>query len=397
MKPPATQATSPVVIRVGNVRVKMYCVPWGGKKRWEVRDRFGGKIHRKKFTKKVKALLWANERAVAMCNGASAKHRLTEAQAIELEQALLVLQPTGKTLIEVAYEERARWTAAQKLAPANSPLLADVVTEFLADKAQQELSPYYVRDFRLRLARLVKAFHCPINRLTTADLQEWLGTLNGNARTRNNFRGALAALYKFALGRKYVTEDCVAGIELVKLRHRAITIFTPHQMSMILSGASERLLPALAISAFAGLRSEEVLRLNWTDFKWEKGYIYLREEVTKTRRQRTVPILDNLVDWLKPWSQASGRVCDYANLSMGKCNLARRLGLRWSRNALRDSFISYRVAATQNVAQVALEAGNSPGMIHRYYLELTTPGEALKWFEIRPKTVTQNVLPLKFR
>jgi len=55
------------------------------------------------------------------------------------------------------------------------------------------------------------------------------------------------------------------------------------------------------------------------------------------------------------------------------------------------------VAATQNVAQVALEAGNSPGMIHRYYLELTTPGEALKWFEIRPKTVTQNVLPLKFR
>jgi hypothetical protein len=37
--------------------------------------------------------------------------------------------------------------------------------------------------------------------------------------------------------------------------------------------------------------------------------------------------------------------------------------LPWKHNALRHSFISYRVADIQNVAQVALEAGNSPGMI----------------------------------
>jgi hypothetical protein len=40
--------------------------------------------------------------------------------------------------------------------------------------------------------------------------------------------------------------------------------------------------------------------------------------------------------------------------------------LEWKKNALRHSFISYRVAAIQNVNQVALEAGNSAAMIFKH-------------------------------
>jgi hypothetical protein len=56
----------------------------------------------------------------------------------------------------------------------------------------------------------------------------------------------------------------------------------------------------------------------------------------------------------------------------------------WKHNGLRHSFISYRVAQTQNVAQVALEAGNSPQMIFQHYRELVRPAEAKKWFSIAP-------------
>ena len=58
---------------------------------------------------------------------------------------------------------------------------------------------------------------------------------------------------------------------------------------------------------------------------------------------------------------------------------------KWKHNALRHSFISYRVAQTQNVAQVALEAGNSPQMIFKHYRELVTPKEAEAWFAIVPE------------
>ena len=57
----------------------------------------------------------------------------------------------------------------------------------------------------------------------------------------------------------------------------------------------------------------------------------------------------------------------------------------WQKNALRHSFISYRVADTQNVNQTALECGNSPSIIFKHYRELVRPAEAKKWFGIAPE------------
>jgi hypothetical protein len=54
--------------------------------------------------------------------------------------------------------------------------------------------------------------------------------------------------------------------------------------------------------------------------------------------------------------------------------------VKWKKNALRHSFISYRVAAIQNVAQVALEAGNSPQIVFAHYRELVRPAEAKALF-----------------
>lgn len=59
----------------------------------------------------------------------------------------------------------------------------------------------------------------------------------------------------------------------------------------------------------------------------------------------------------------------------------------WKHNALRHSFISYRVAQIQNVAQVALEAGNSPRMVFPNYREIVRPADAEKWFGITPEAV----------
>jgi hypothetical protein len=61
--------------------------------------------------------------------------------------------------------------------------------------------------------------------------------------------------------------------------------------------------------------------------------------------------------------------------------------LTWKRNALRHSFISYRVA------QVALEAGNSPQIIFSNYRELVKPADAVKWFGLVPETPA-NVVAL---
>jgi hypothetical protein len=67
--------------------------------------------------------------------------------------------------------------------------------------------------------------------------------------------------------------------------------------------------------------------------------------------------------------------------------------IKWKQNALRHSFISYRLAELQDVNRVALEAGNSPQMIFRHYRELATPEQAKTWFAIAPDT-TARVVPM---
>ena len=49
--------------------------------------------------------------------------------------------------------------------------------------------------------------------------------------------------------------------------------------------------------------------------------------------------------------------------------------------------LSYRLAAIQNTAQVALQAGNNPQMIFRHYRELVRAADAEKWFAVTPASV----------
>jgi hypothetical protein len=62
------------------------------------------------------------------------------------------------------------------------------------------------------------------------------------------------------------------------------------------------------------------------------------------------------------------------------------VNIPWRKNALRHSFISYRVAKTDNVDKVALEAGNSAAVIRSNYLKMVTSAQGRRWFAIKPPT-----------
>jgi hypothetical protein len=98
------------------------------------------------------------------------------------------------------------------------------------------------------------------------------------------------------------------------------------------------------------------------------------------------------------YRQVEGSVAPYHNMTKQLLWLAESVDeawrkeepagkFEWKRNALRHSFISYRVAQIQNVAQVALEAGNSPKMVFSNYRELVRPKDAEGWFALTPASV----------
>lgn len=164
-------------------------------------------------------------------------------------------------------------------------------------------------------------------------------------------------------------------------------MFSVEELTNLMSLAKPDVIPALAIGAFAGLRSEEIKRLDWADFKWEDGEIEIRAAITKTRIRRLVTMCDSLKLWLMPHKQSSGPVFPYQNLCNQFLKLATKAGVKWKRNVLRHSAISYRVASWKSIAEVAQEAGNSANMIQRHYLRVVNRKQADAWFALTPDAV----------
>ena len=131
-------------------------------------------------------------------------------------------------------------------------------------------------------------------------------------RTRNNLRSAVQTFFSFAKSRGYLPKDHdeIDSVPVVKDRGGAIEVFTPTELVEILNHTGEGLIPFVTLGAFAGIRHAEIQRLDWKDIRFEEdGIIEIHAGNAKTASRRTVPIVENLRQWLLPHRLASGLVC----------------------------------------------------------------------------------------
>jgi integrase len=304
----------------------------------------------------------------------------------------------GDRIVEAAKDFNRRNPA--KRAARSVRQVADEMIELQTKRGKSTL---YVEDLRWRLARVADAFKMDIARVTTADVQMWLDGMKAAPRSVKNFRAAASGIFKFAEARGYIAkgENPVAGTEKIKIRNsEPISIFTPAEVRRLLAAAKDSFKPVIALQAFAGLRSAEVMRLDWRDVKLTRGHIELGADKTKTASRRLVPISANLREWLAEHAKKTGQVFPHGRAyfhelqrdtaaateikAEADAHRAALAPVEWKQNALRHSFISYRVAETGDVPRVALESGNSPAMIFTHYRELVTPEDAMQWFAIAP-------------
>jgi integrase len=292
--------------------------------------------------------------------------------------------------------------------------IAEVVTELVELKKKRGAGSRYAEDLKSRLDKFGERFaSIRVDRVTTTDIQGWLDGMDAKPRTVRNFRSNVSTLFKYAEARGYIGkgENPVTATEQITSRNtEAITIYSPEELVRLLNAAPDWFKPIIAIQAFAGLRSAEVMRLDWRDVKLDRGHIEVSAQQAKTASRRLVPITPNLSEWLEPFAARKGKMFPHCRAYFheaqrdtaaataikadAKKHLAAKDALEWKHNALRHSFISYRVADVQNVAQVALEAGNSPAMIFAHYREVVDAGTAKAWFGIAPKQPA-NVTSLK--
>ncbi len=276
--------------------------------------------------------------------------------------------------------------------PAAPKSPAELVEVLLREKRQDGISLRYQQTLRSHLNRFADEFPGDIASITAPQIEAWLRGQAIGPRTRNNIRGSVVTLFQFARKQGYLPKGyATEADEIAKARDRGgdIGILTPAQLRMLLAEAPPRQKLYFALAAFTGMRSSELLLLEWEEINFERRFITVAKAKAKTATRRLVPIHPNLMKWLLPYRGPSGRVFR-SHIEVERSILfARKSKMEWPRNCLRHSYATYRLALTADAPRVALEMGNSPAKLMTNYRELAHEEEGKVWFSLVPDAVAQ--------
>ena len=351
--------------------------------------RVAGKRTRKFFaTRRAAEVLLRKTLARLSKEGESAIH-MPEQLRVEAVTCAKKLQPFGKTLSEATEHFLDHLAAITRTC-----LVSELIAEFIAAKAHDGASKRYLQDLRNRLATFSADFgELTISAVQPSQIDDWLRGLTVAPQTSNNFRTVLRTLFESAVVRGYARDNAVAKTAKAKVVRGAPVVFTPAQMQTVLEKAPRDFIPYLAIGAFAGLRSAEIERLDWSEIDLKEKLIHIKAEKSKSAQRRLVMISDNLLAWLAPHYRKAGPVADPERVRVARDKTCEAATIKWPANVLRHSFASYHLAYHKNAATTAAELGHtSPAMLYKHYREVVRPDAAAKWWQVMPPADYGNVV-----
>jgi hypothetical protein len=287
----------------GNVTLKIYKVNRGSRTVFSVAHKDNGRRQLKQFGELSAALTWASHRAKEIDRGKALSIMLSPDEGAAYHRAMQILRGIGKPLDLVAreyldavdtlggevplddavtfYAER-RLRLVQRTVP-------EVVEELL--DARSHRSERHVRDLRHRLRRFAGDMTGYIGNITERDISIWMAKLGLGSRSHDNFRQAIVLLFRFGQKRGYLPEGRTAAEKTELMGDDGegdIAIFTPDEMRRLLKAAGNDVLPYLALGAFAGVRTAEIIRLDWSKINFDTGYIEIKKSKAKTKDRRLI-------------------------------------------------------------------------------------------------------------
>lgn len=273
----------------------------------------------------------------------------------------------------------------------------EAVRQLIESKKAAGRAKSYLYLLSLNLRKLSEHFTGRmISTITATDIEKFLAGLNVAPETWNTIRRDCVTLWSFAIKAKLAQENVAKAVERSRRIDEPPGILKPEQAAALLAESKNNdLLAFHAIGLFAGLRVSEIKSLDWRDVDLAGGFIHVGAAISKTRSRRLVPILDNLRAWLQPIAKPAGAIVDGALRYRHEAARERAGITTWPDNCMRHSFVSYRLAATGNAAQTALESGHDQAVLFRHYRELVRPSAAERFFSIAPASqASGKVVPL---
>lgn len=230
---------------------------------------------------------------------------------------------------------------------------------------------YYLRQFAAgREERALADF-------TAEDVDAWLSRYPSHY-TRQTWLNRLSTLFSFAVRRGYVVANPCDRIDRVTVDKKPPAILTPAQSRELLAACPTVMRPYLVLGMFAGIRPEEIERMEWSHINLDMGTARVDG---KTRRRRLVTLEPVAVTELRKHPLRTGDVAPSgATIARWRSKARRVIGLdKWPQDLLRHTAASYLLALHGDAGKVALRLGNSAGILLTHYNE-PVPKEAAEAF-----------------
>jgi integrase len=182
----------------------------------------------------------------------------TRIQAIEAERRLA---PFGKTLGDAVEFYVRHLEALERSIPVSA-----LVAEYMANQKRLGRSAAHQDDLRIPYARFCEEFgEVGTRALTSQEIEEWLHGLECSPVSFNNYRARLGILFGYGVRRGYLDKNPCDLIERMPVVDRPPEIFNVDELFRRLEVATPEVQPLIAIGAFAGVRTAELVRLEWKD------------------------------------------------------------------------------------------------------------------------------------
>lgn len=315
----------------------------------------------------------------------SDKERLDAAEAIKLLGAT--------TLVDAA-----KFWCTHHDTTGGQRTIAELVADYLAEKQKAGLRKHTIADARRRCTMFArdhgKRF---VFDITLADASAFLDRWRGISRL--NYRTALIAMFNFAVKRGLRVDNPVHAIDRPKLDQKMPEIFTVDEVERLLlhtQARFPRLVPALTIGLFAGLRQNEIDLMDWSQVDLVGKAIRVLPEIAKRRRTRIMDMTDNLLEWLRPHHKPAGHLgVPYSvyRRQVGEIMKAAKIK-KWPRNGLRHTFASAHFSMHEDAAKTAKALGHmSPALLYDHYRNLMSKQDAEKFWGLLPKPASELPVP----
>lgn len=274
--------------------------------------------------------------------------------------------------------------------------VTELVNRFIAAKTTAGRRPEYLRIQGHVLGNFSRGFPArEVHTITSFEISEWMDAQGWKLRTRDNYRADISKLFRFAMKHGHCAADPAAKIERATLDESEPSILTVTEATKLLQAAANEeagaLVPYVAIGLFAGLRTRELLALEWKEVSTKRKTITVLSHKAKGRARRVVTMSDNLAAWLKFHAHQEGRIVPTEGFRGMWRRVRKAAGgewdRKWDRNCLRHTFASMHVAAHQNAPKTSVEMGHdNPDQLFQSYRALVhDPRDARRFWKIEPR------------